>query len=380
MAGKNEQSLLISLDSLSEEQPNAERAGAEAAEQQGIGEESGLIDLAALEGAGLLGDDDAGDAAAEAPAFEAQSAVAVAPRRRTNVALIAGLTFGALLLAGGGIFLGIHLSKSDAPAEPQAQAQAAAAPAAGRGETAPAAKPAAAAPSKADAGPAAAAEASKSDAGAETAEAADSDEAGEEGEEAETDEEKKEAATAKARPKKKKRKWRARTAAERAAARKKAEAKKRAAAKKADDEGTASAKAPEPAVAKKEKKEEKGADEVNDMLAALQGGKPSGDGGGTPEAEPLDPTLPEKLGRGAVMRVVRRNAAAVRKCKDQPPGGGGTVMVTLLIQRNGSVKSATVAGSKKDTPLGKCVERTVKVFTFPQFRGDPMRIKLPFSM
>ena len=55
MAGKkNEQSMLISLDSLTEDEPNqpAEGAVAPSATGKGLGEASGLIDLSALEGAG----------------------------------------------------------------------------------------------------------------------------------------------------------------------------------------------------------------------------------------------------------------------------------------------------------------------------------------
>lgn len=123
--------------------------------------------------------------------------------------------------------------------------------------------------------------------------------------------------------------------------------------------------------------------EVDDMLSALDGDKPSGGGGGgaSPIAPVADPMLPESLSRRQILTVVKRSAGAVRKCKAQPPGASGTVMVKMQIAPNGSVTSAEVAGGPvKGTAQGNCVERTVKAFRFPQFGGDPMQINLPFAM
>ena len=70
----------------------------------------------------------------------------------------------------------------------------------------------------------------------------------------------------------------------------------------------------------------------------------------------------------------------MRQCKSQPPGTSGTVSVAIQIAPSGSVSDADVQGPTKGTAQGNCIERTVKVFRFPQFRGDPMRITLPFGL
>ena len=84
---RNEQSVLISLDSLAANEED-KKAGAAS------GGESGLIDIGALESAGLLDDvDDAGPTMAVAPS----SAGAVRTRRRGGGTIV-GLVIGAALL------------------------------------------------------------------------------------------------------------------------------------------------------------------------------------------------------------------------------------------------------------------------------------------
>ena len=121
---------------------------------------------------------------------------------------------------------------------------------------------------------------------------------------------------------------------------------------------------------------------MDDLLGSLNGKKPAAPAGGNdPVAAPVDPMLPERLTRRQILTVVKRNAGGVRKCKAQPPGASGTVTVKMQIAPNGSVSSAKIAsGPIKGTAQGNCVERTVKVFRFPQFSGDPMQINMPFAM
>ncbi|MCB9553347.1 MAG: AgmX/PglI C-terminal domain-containing protein [Myxococcales bacterium] len=126
--------------------------------------------------------------------------------------------------------------------------------------------------------------------------------------------------------------------------------------------------------------------EVDDMLSALDG-KPAGGGGGAKPAgagaaaaAPADPMLPDRLDRRQILTVVKQNAGAVAKCKSQPPGSSGTVMVKMQISGNGSVSEADASGPLKGTAQGNCIERTVKVFRFPQFSGPAMQINMPFSL
>lgn len=125
--------------------------------------------------------------------------------------------------------------------------------------------------------------------------------------------------------------------------------------------------------------------EVDDMLSALDG-KPAATGGGaTGGAAPTQPvadsTLPAALDRRQILTVVKQNAGGVAKCKSQPPGSSSTVLVKMQIAGNGNVTGADVAaGPLKGTAQGNCIERTVKVFRFPQFSGPPMQINMPFAM
>ncbi|MCB9545043.1 MAG: zinc-ribbon domain-containing protein [Myxococcales bacterium] len=132
----------------------------------------------------------------------------------------------------------------------------------------------------------------------------------------------------------------------------------------------------------------KGGDEVDDLLGSLDGNRSAkaparndapvaanNGGGGS------DPMLPEKLSRQQILLVVKQNAGGIRSCKSQDPSASGTVMVSMVIDRSGSVSSANVpSGPFKGTPVGGCVEQKVKGFRFPQFRGEPMRINMPFGL
>lgn len=125
--------------------------------------------------------------------------------------------------------------------------------------------------------------------------------------------------------------------------------------------------------------------EVDDMLSALDGkpaATPAGaTGGATPAPAVADSTLPQALDRRQILTVVKQNAGGVAKCKSQPPGSSSTVLVKMQIAGNGNVTAADVAaGPLKGTAQGNCIERTVKVFRFPQFSGPPMQINMPFAM
>ncbi|MCK6574735.1 AgmX/PglI C-terminal domain-containing protein, partial [Myxococcota bacterium] len=129
----------------------------------------------------------------------------------------------------------------------------------------------------------------------------------------------------------------------------------------------------------------KGGDEVDDLLGAIDGKKPAGGGGtGRPAPPPPgggdDPLLPEQLTKPQILGVVKKGAGAISSCKDRQPDASGTVFVTIKIGRNGKVDSASAKKPFDGTPVGNCVESTVKTFTFPQFSGDPMTINMPFAL
>ncbi|MEZ4471408.1 MAG: AgmX/PglI C-terminal domain-containing protein [bacterium] len=122
-----------------------------------------------------------------------------------------------------------------------------------------------------------------------------------------------------------------------------------------------------------------GGSEVDDLLGSLDGRAAA-----PARAEAFDPTptalLPEKLSRQQILMVVKQNAGKIRACKAQDPSATGTVMVSMVIGSSGPVTEAKASGPFQGTPVGDCVEKQVQSFRFPAFRGEPMRINMPFGL
>ena len=345
---RNEQSVLISLDSLTADQGDSSSGAA-------AGGESGLIDIGALESAGLLDDMPAAGVAGPSAAVAPASAGAVKARRRgihPMVWVVAGL-----LLVGGSVFATLQYvgaqkeaEKLAADAKAKAEADVAAAKLKAAEAEAAAAKAAAAAAAAKVPDAATTAAAKTPDAGA-TAAAKVPD-----------------AGTAVA--KGKGRKWRPKGKRPNKPTEKPAAAAAPVAA------------APAVAAAPPKKPAKPKTDEADDLLNALSGAKPAGNPGADPAKGPeaSDPLLPKSLKRGQILTVVRKNAAQVRKCKQEAGGESGVVRVKVSIAGSGSVKSAKVVSAQKGTALGACVERKVRVFRFPQFSDSVMSMTLPFSI
>lgn len=118
---------------------------------------------------------------------------------------------------------------------------------------------------------------------------------------------------------------------------------------------------------------------VDDLLSNLDGGgRKAPARANKPAAALVDPTLPAKLSKSQILRVVRRNAGKIGGCKS--PDASGTVMVQMVIAPNGRVQSAKPKGKFAGTPAGVCVASKVRTFRFPQFSGDAMRINMPFRL
>lgn len=364
---RNENSVLFSLDTLAAEADNRK---AKRSANTGGSEASGLIDITALSGleTAARGDDPFGSGLGMAPAPITAAAPIqplVAPPSGNKTALIVAIVLGVLLLAGG-VAAGMYfIMKKDDGGEQVAVAEPAEAAKVTMG-TPPPAQPAAAAPAPV----AAAAEPEKAGDGEEKADdAAEGEDDGKAGED-----EKGEAAKA---------------PAKRARARRSA-SPRRSAAAQADNEDDPPAAAPKPerqvqvtkrAAPAKPKKES--TDEVDALLGALDGSGGGSRAAASPGAAPAaaaapagDPMLPEKLSRQQILTVVKRNARSIQTCK-AGTDASGTVPVEIVIGRSGRVESATVEGSHSGTPVGSCVERKVRAFRFPQFSGEPMRIKTP---
>jgi hypothetical protein len=122
---------------------------------------------------------------------------------------------------------------------------------------------------------------------------------------------------------------------------------------------------------------------VDDLLGALDGSPAPKRGGGAAAAAPAasaDPLLPESLTKPQIMTVVKKGLGSVNACKDRQPDASGTVVVKMKIEGNGSVSSAQAQSPFSGTPVGNCVESTVRGFRFPQFSGPAMPITMPFAL
>jgi len=136
---------------------------------------------------------------------------------------------------------------------------------------------------------------------------------------------------------------------------------------------------PEPAPARPKKS----GGEVDDLLGALDGSPAPKRGGGAAAAAPaasVDPLLPDSLTKPQIMTVVKKGLGSVNACKDRQPDASGTVVVKMKIEGNGSVSSAQAQSPFSGTPVGNCVESTVRGFRFPQFSGPAMPITMPFAL
>ncbi len=145
------------------------------------------------------------------------------------------------------------------------------------------------------------------------------------------------------------------------------------------------AQAPKPAAAAEPPpaRPKKSGGEVDDLLGALDGSPAPKRGGGAAAAAPAasaDPLLPESLTKPQIMTVVKKGLGSVNACKDRQPDASGTVVVKMKIEGNGSVSSAQAQSPFSGTPVGNCVESTVRGFRFPQFSGPAMPITMPFAL
>ena len=94
-----------------------------------------------------------------------------------------------------------------------------------------------------------------------------------------------------------------------------------------------------------------------------------------------DALLPDQLSRNDVFSVIKRNAGAIRKCRDVQPDMAGRVKVKFVVGRSGRVQSTKIMSPKyQGTPIGGCVERKIRAFRFNRFKGAPMPITVPFGI
>lgn len=402
---RNENSVLFSLDSLASD-VEARGSARPAVASTGGSEGSGLIDISALLGPGPAADAQGGDdafggggPAPLAPAAPAPAGVAPIPalvtRRRGNTgAIVAAIVVGGLLVGGGVFAAMVYLSKDKAnderpvvTANDEAGAQEPVKVPVGGPPAAPAGEKGAAA---------AEGESEKAAANAEPPKADDAPKA------VADDEPNERAAANDEDDRSERRAGGARRAEKRdrprptAVSRRDRERERKGSRVEPEDqprpraEVTRATERPKPEPRRPERRApKKGGDDIDSLLSNLDGkksGRPAARSAAAPAAKAApsgadNPLLPEQLSRNDILMVVRRKTPAVLRCKERQPDASGTVTVRLTIGRNGRVNDARiVSGNFRGSPVGNCVESVARTFQFPQFRGDPMTINLPFRL
>jgi hypothetical protein len=117
---------------------------------------------------------------------------------------------------------------------------------------------------------------------------------------------------------------------------------------------------------------------LNPDLAKCQGG-----GGSKPgNHEVLAPKLPEKLSAAQLRQGFNKIKPKAKVCglKHDGPAGTSVKIHVSISGSTGKVDSVKALGEHAGTPLGNCVEETVKGAQFEQFKDPSMGIDYPVIM
>jgi predicted Zn finger-like uncharacterized protein len=92
--------------------------------------------------------------------------------------------------------------------------------------------------------------------------------------------------------------------------------------------------------------------------------------------------VPEKLGAEEVKRVLRNNAADVKRCvalqAKADPSIRGQLTVQMVLPGDGRPRRVTVVPAElREAPVGQCLIRSVKAWRFPRFSGSAIPVKFP---
>ncbi len=90
---------------------------------------------------------------------------------------------------------------------------------------------------------------------------------------------------------------------------------------------------------------------------------------------PVANDLPERLDRMQITRALSPLNGAVRACGS---GETGTAPVAIVINNDGTVRSATVSGQFAGTPVGDCINSVVRRAHFPAFRSPTQNVMYPY--
>ncbi len=93
--------------------------------------------------------------------------------------------------------------------------------------------------------------------------------------------------------------------------------------------------------------------------------------------------LPSSLNQRQITSVVNRNLERIQFCYDtqlrRNPNLSGKVLVNFSISGNGRISTVKIKTPKfRGTYLEGCVRKTMKIWRFPKFSGEPIEVDYPF--
>jgi hypothetical protein len=118
---------------------------------------------------------------------------------------------------------------------------------------------------------------------------------------------------------------------------------------------------------------------IDDAIGKQEAPAKAKDEPAKPKKPAVDPTIPKQLNMNQIRRSMNRIKGLVVSCYDkyQVEGRANT---KLVINNDGTVKSAEVKGAFFGTDTGACVVKAVKRAKFPRFRDKSMTIRYPFIL
>ena len=116
--------------------------------------------------------------------------------------------------------------------------------------------------------------------------------------------------------------------------------------------------------------------------------KPSKKGGGpsveellgenkkdAPKESAQDASLPATLSKNQIRTVMQKLNPKIMKCGE---GKVGNLILNLVVNNDGSVKSAKASGEFANDPTGKCAENVAKGAKVPPFKNPTMTVTYPY--
>jgi hypothetical protein len=88
-----------------------------------------------------------------------------------------------------------------------------------------------------------------------------------------------------------------------------------------------------------------------------------------------NPNLPKTLAKADIRKTMNKIKPRILKCGE---GKLGTLMLSLVVSSDGSVKSAKVSGKFATDPAGQCAENVAKKAKFPPFQNPTASVTYPF--